>query len=227
MKLNDWAVVVVGDKGGAPFNVSSPTSVFLDAAQQEDWAAGFPDILELLPWRHFGRKNLGYLYAIAHGATTIWDFDDDNGLKPGIVPKLPTSNIYKVQVGPECGAFNPYPVMGAPQDAIGAWPRGLPLLAVKQPCKHELVPTNSSSTVAVLQSLADHEPDVDGIFRLTRTIPFTFNTSSKHSLIIPRGTLTPWNAQATLFLQPALWSLLLPVTVGVGPVGANVNFYGL
>ena len=24
-------------------------------------------LLQLIPWRHFGRKNLGYLFAIAHG----------------------------------------------------------------------------------------------------------------------------------------------------------------
>ena len=29
----------------------------------------------------FGRKNIGYLYAIANGAAVIWDFDDDNILK--------------------------------------------------------------------------------------------------------------------------------------------------
>ena len=36
---------------------------------------------KMLPWNSFGRKNLGYLYAIAHGAQVIFDFDDDNLLK--------------------------------------------------------------------------------------------------------------------------------------------------
>ena len=42
-----------------------------------------------LPWNHFGRKNIRYLYAIMHGAEVIWDFDDDNALKfwiPGAAP---------------------------------------------------------------------------------------------------------------------------------------------
>ena len=34
-----------------------------------------------LPWQSFGRKNVGYLYAIANGAEVIYDFDDDNVLK--------------------------------------------------------------------------------------------------------------------------------------------------
>jgi hypothetical protein len=37
-----------------------------------------PYKFSVLPWNHFGRKNIGYLYAILHGATTVWDFDDDN-----------------------------------------------------------------------------------------------------------------------------------------------------
>ena len=37
--------------------------------------------VEAMPWQSFGRKNIGYLYAIANGATVIWDFDDDNILK--------------------------------------------------------------------------------------------------------------------------------------------------
>ena len=39
------------------------------------------DFVNLLPWQNFGRKNVGYLFAIAKGARVIWDFDDDNFLK--------------------------------------------------------------------------------------------------------------------------------------------------
>ena len=39
------------------------------------------DFVDAMPWYHFGRKNIGYLYAIANGAKEIWDFDDDNILK--------------------------------------------------------------------------------------------------------------------------------------------------
>ena len=37
--------------------------------------------IQHLPWNTFGRKNVGYLFAIANGAKVIWDFDDDNMLK--------------------------------------------------------------------------------------------------------------------------------------------------
>ena len=39
------------------------------------------DFVKSMPWHSFGRKNIGYLYAITNGAKVIWDFDDDNILK--------------------------------------------------------------------------------------------------------------------------------------------------
>jgi hypothetical protein len=145
----------------------------------------------------------------------VWDFDDDNRLLDSTEPWVPRRQVYSVQTD-SCLAFNPYLLMGAPVQHPSAWPRGLPLHLIKQPCQHNLVPAShqTNASIAVVQSLANHEPDVDGIFRLTRTIPFDFESTSQHTLVIPHGTLTPYNAQATLVLKPALWSLLLPVTVG-------------
>ena len=41
------------------------------------------NIIPLLNWNHFGRKNVGFLYAMHHGAEVIYDTDDDNILKVG------------------------------------------------------------------------------------------------------------------------------------------------
>ena len=37
--------------------------------------------LRHVPWNHFGRKSVGFLYAIAGGCEKIYDFDDDNHLR--------------------------------------------------------------------------------------------------------------------------------------------------
>ena len=146
--------------------------------------------------QHFGRKNLDFLYAILHGAESIWDFDDDNMLKPGQTPQLPTSGVQQVQLLDQggCAAFNPYPQMGGPSATDPAvppsWPRGFPLDLIGSACPHRLVPANLSR-VAVLQSLADHDPDVDAIYRLTRGVPFSFKAGSGQTLVLPRDSLTP------------------------------------
>ena len=52
--------------------------VFLSHADQLKMNSSF---VNRLPWNSFGRKNVGYLYAVAQGAKVIFDFDDDNILK--------------------------------------------------------------------------------------------------------------------------------------------------
>jgi hypothetical protein len=198
--LPDWSVVVIGDVSTPQYNTSNPNIHFLSADAQRQLAAPYADFAGLLPWKHFGRKNVGYLYAILQGAESVWDFDDDNALKPGKTPKLPLASVYQVEVldPSACTAFNPYPRMGGPSavDPVvpPSWPRGFPLDLIRTPCPHRLVESNTSR-VAVVQSLADHDPDVDAIYRMTRGVPFSFAGERKDTLMLPKGSLAPWNAQ--------------------------------
>ena len=113
--------------------------------------------------------------------------------------------------------YNPYPVLGAPN--LPSWPRGLPLADIKkEQCSNTTV-TNTKlqvKSIAVLQSLAEVQPDVDAIFRITMSMPRPFafiRTDETRPLMIPSGVLTPYNAQATLHFESAFWALLLPITV--------------
>lgn len=195
--LQGWSMVVVGDVDAAPFNITAPNLVYLDAAAQQQLKS-FEGVVDLLPWKHFGRKNVGYLYAITQGAELIWDFDDDNVLKSGVTPVMPSINVFHVETG--CPAFNPYPIMGGPSAADphmpAEWPRGFPLELLQERCNVTLT-AGDASQVAVVQSLADNDPDVDAIFRLTRGVPMHF-ANSKRTLVVPANVLTPWNAQVRL-----------------------------
>jgi hypothetical protein len=218
-----WSVVVVGDDGAPPFNLSAPSLVYLDVHAQQQLRGAFGAFAAGLPLRHFGRKNLGYLWAIAHGAQSIWDFDDDNVLKPGVQPAVPAHHdIVRVwgppadAAGAACAAYNPYPDMGGPGGAAAAgaaqagaadpppaWPRGFPLERITRACPRLLQPADASR-VAVVQSLADHDPDVDAIFRLTRSVPFYFDPrSSTRTVVLPAGVFAPWNAQVRCLDGPA------------------------
>ena len=222
VQSQEWAIIIIGDQGMAPFHVDGPYTVFLNSSSQDQLKQEFKDLYELLPWRHFGRKNLGYLFAIMHGAELIWDFDDDNYLKDGRFPRIPEDGrgIYTVEINDvsahqNCSSFNPLPLMGGPTHPVPVWPRGYPLNHIKKPCNHTLHRGGDLSTVAIFQSLADNEPDVDGVFRLTRPVPMYFeaDSDSKATLIMPPGLFSPFNAQATLITRPAFWSLLLPISV--------------
>lgn len=260
--LKGWCIVVVGDRKGPkeyPINATQNNYVFLTAADQEELAKHFP-VVQALPWNHFGRKNVGFLYAILHGARLVWDFDDDNMLlSPQAELNIPsnpwtaavattangtdgsdanstsTGNAAQVWDSTSFGptfkvmdvsgysfpSFNPYPLMGAPSSPC--WPRGLPLEHIKYAglnasmLQRAEIPTAS---VGVIQSLANHDPDIDAIFRLTMPIPFDFpaefplaSGEGSRPLLVPAKTYAPYNAQATLHMYSSLWSLLLPVTV--------------
>jgi hypothetical protein len=49
--------------------------IYLDVSSQKKL---FPKLSELLPYNHYCRKNLGYLYAIKKGYKIIYETDDDN-----------------------------------------------------------------------------------------------------------------------------------------------------
>ena len=184
----DWCIVVVGDANG-PKRYTFPTSVgenivFLPKVAQDEMNIEF---VNFLPTQHFSRKNVGYLYAIAHGAKVIWDFDDDNMLKfwmdgaavepfldldlvtnmvttkPTLKVVVPKTNSTSVDL------LNPYPFLGCP--ANPCWPRGFPLDQIHSDAtwnwEHNLGEI-LSSRVGILQSLADFAPDVDAIFRMTK-----------------------------------------------------------
>jgi len=122
--------------------------------------------------------------------------------------------------------FNPYPVYGASD----SWPRGFPLRFVKPTLKNlneECIGTTRYCSAVVQQMLANHDPDVDAIYRLTneKGVPFNFLApkgaeitvptvaQSAPSIALPPHTFTPWNAQATIITPGVYFAMLLPATV--------------
>ena len=75
---SNFCVVIVAD-------IKTPTKEYLELESERIYFLSVEKqekmqdmaITTELPWNHFGRKNLGYLYAIQHGADVIFDFDDE------------------------------------------------------------------------------------------------------------------------------------------------------
>ena len=98
-------------------------------------------------------------------------------------PDLSTA-VHEPKVSRDQMIFNPYPLLGAP--SLPCWPRGMPLNMIQcKKCReyeeeniHLYHNDSSTNTIkvnfAVLQSVADIQPDVDAIYRLTRETPLSF-----------------------------------------------------
>ena len=72
------------------------------------------------------------------------------------------------------------------------WPRGLPLQDIKFNHSSILFSTIKIpvSSVGIVQSLANHDPDVDAIYRLTQPLPFSFPTTGA-KMVVPPMAFSP------------------------------------
>jgi hypothetical protein len=199
VQQKEWHVVVVADKK-TPHDWHLDNCTFLSVKQQEQ--LGYR-ITKLIPWNHYSRKNIGYLYAIAHGATVIYDTDDDNALTCDTLTYFPEETAMSVcETKSLC--VNPYAYFGQPS----VWPRGYPLEYIQQ--TDSFTVTTKKVYPLIQQGLVNNDPDVDAIFRLTRGNIVNF--VNKEPLCLPSGTLCPFNTQNTLTHTKAFWGLLIPIT---------------
>jgi hypothetical protein len=72
--LKDYQLIVVGDKK-TPANWSFENCTYINV---EDQLSLSPSLANAIPFNHYGRKMLGYVYAMQQGADVIIDTDDDN-----------------------------------------------------------------------------------------------------------------------------------------------------
>ncbi|CAB4057887.1 unnamed protein product [Lepeophtheirus salmonis] len=194
-----WCLVIIGDvdsyKKDYKLNSSSLGSNIIFLNDKDQLKIGSP-FVSGLPWRSFGQKNIGYFYGIALGAEIIYDFDDDHMHKFWFPDFLPKGNMKAIN------DFN----------SLNITFKNVQTLNKKQLSNLKL---DNSNPIGVLQSLAENEPDVDVIYRLTQITPFNFKPHKlkEPGIILPFGIYTPYNAQAILQFPPGYWALYLPISV--------------
>ena len=195
----NFRILVVGDKK-TPADYRYKNVIYLSTAQQLQL---FPELSKLIPFNHYSRKNLGYLYAIKNGADIIFDTDDDN-IPYGNFNLNVDQKITSEVVG-NSKWINIYTYFT--EKLI--WSRGLPLNYIHQ--KGEYI-TNSIVDSPIQQYLADLDPDVDAIYRLLNKEEITFNKLVKPISILP-DSFVPFNSQNTIFFKVLFPLLYLPCFV--------------
>jgi len=197
-------LVIVGDakkyETGWTKGEGNEVVVVLSPSEQKTLNTAF---FNAVPWNNLGFKNIGYLYAVMHGAAVIWDFEKRNMLKyfiPDAAPKgapsinaaIPSPGVKTIRVmEPQqhnFSTYNPYPKLGAP--TLPSWPRGLPLSHIQLPeCFNTSTEIHevSHQSVAVLQSLVDYQPDSDAIYQTMSPKRFFFKRSRETKpLVVPK-----------------------------------------
>ena len=200
-QMKDHTVYVVADRK-TPKDWHCEHVRFISCAEQD--ALHF-ELATILPHNHYCRKMLGYLSAISEGAQVIVDTDDDN------IPfedwGFPDFQGSYLSTPKDKGFINVYKHF-TPRHI---WPRGLPLSKIQDDSTfiHDLRPEDCH--VGIWQGLADEDPDVDAIYRLTSNAPCYFER--KDPIVLRAGTLCPFNSQNTCVRKELFPLLYLPTSV--------------
>jgi hypothetical protein len=159
-------------------------------------------IAELLPTRHYARKNVGYLLAMRTHAEWLLETDDDN---------LPWPEFWAARKPEQCvrslsatGWTNVYAFFSE----ANIWPRGLPLDAIQERLPEYDALPEMESDCPIQQGLADGNPDVDAIYRLVLPLPIHFLPDRRVAL--GAWAWSPFNSQNTAWFPKAYPLLYLP-----------------
>jgi hypothetical protein len=206
---------------------------FLSREKQMEWEkveGSFGAFVRSMPWDHLSRKNVGYVFALLHGAEYIFDFDDDvyvklddSGKPHELIPtesdpsemKLESVNI--IMQGPK--VFNHHPIMGASVNQ--SWARGFPMEHIdneytqgKIAYQMDIPFASPRKDIGVIQFLVDEYPDIDAMHHVKHPLPtMTFRPENVHPVLVPTHVYAPYNSHATIHTKNALWATLLPTTV--------------
>eukprot|EP00884_Botryococcus_braunii_P001019 jgi/Botrbrau1/10918/Bobra.0025s0091.1 len=169
------------------------------------------------------RKNLGYLWAIRHGAKLIYDLDGDMSfdMQVGIHPLPRLGEQSMLVTGDGQMGINPYATYGNPR----IWPRGFPLQLLRhsdysyvrrlitQPYVQQGISKDclDLDAMELLVARAPGPPVPPGGPRQPAEGPTL--PADIVPLVVPADAYTPINGRNTIFLRKALWGLLIPSTV--------------
>ncbi|CAF1446558.1 unnamed protein product [Adineta ricciae] len=219
--LDDWMLVIIADRktpldwiSHVPFKQRQKL-IYLSLSDQKrlDYS-----IVQYIPENSYARKTIGYLVAIQCGAKVIFETDDDNVLKDlfiKVLPKLSSPiDISKAAFHGKRSSFvNIYGSFGEPN----IWPRGFPLQQFKNVTEDgwsSLRRNDEPISAYIQQFLADLDPDVDAIYRLTNSFRLGHIQFDPQQtpIALDAFTFSPYNTQNTITHYEAFWGLILPIT---------------
>jgi hypothetical protein len=189
-KFGERLIVVLDEKSPAAWNYQKANRIY-----------GYMANVGYAPHNHYAIKNLGYLEAIKNNPDLIYDTDDDN------IPNKEWGLRFKETKASKSfgeGWFNAY----EPMTPTKIWPRGFPLNHINK--GKELFGAKEPVVSSIQQGLADGEPDVDAIYRLTNNKPNEFKYD--RSIYLYKNTWCPFNSQSTWWFPDAYPLMYLPIT---------------
>ena len=200
----EYDVIIVGDNK-TPDDYKNLDCIYLDVPSQKKL---FPELSELLPYNHYCRKNLGYLYAIKKGYKIIYETDDDNIPYDNFDNILQYNNIQIIteQNNIWINIFKYF------TNNAHIWPRGFPLSLLKNEPNYLIQSTDK--TPSIINGLIENDPDVDALFRIVCNHQDNIKWEKDKCVLIDNKNVCVFNTQNTFWLNPELFiCILIPCSV--------------
>jgi len=200
----EYDVIIVGDNK-TPDDYKNLNCIYIDIPSQKKL---FPELCELLPYNHYCRKNLGYLYAIKKGYKVIYETDDDNIPYDNFDNILQYNNIQMIteQNNVWINIFKYF------TNNAYIWPRGFPLSLLKNNPNYLIQYTDKIPSI--INGLVENDPDVDALFRIICNHQSSIQWDRNKCVLINNTNVCVFNTQNTFWLNRELFiSLLIPCSV--------------
>lgn len=202
MDNNDYDVIIVGDKK-TPDCYFQEKCIYLDIITQDTM---FPVISKLIPYNHYARKNIGYLYAIKNNYNIIYETDDDNIPYDRFDSEI-NNNMTQMIEDETCDWINIFKYF---TNNSWIWPRGYPLSLIQ---KHKIpqfrIDDSVDKTPSIINGLVENDPDVDAIFRLSSNSNCEINWLKNKNIIVSNKNMCVFNTQNTFWIDSDVFFLLL------------------
>jgi hypothetical protein len=200
----EYDIIIVGDNK-TPDDYSNLECIYLDILSQKKL---FPELSELLPYNHYCRKNLGYLYAIKKGYKIIYETDDDN-IPYDNFDKVLNNNTFQMITETNNTWINIFKYF---TNNAYIWPRGFPLSLLKNEANYCI--ENTTKKPSIINGLVDNDPDVDALFRIICNHQDSIQWEKDKYILINNKNICVFNTQNTFWLNPDIFMcLLIPTSV--------------
>ena len=216
--INNWKIVVIGNSKteDSYWNIFIRSRKLIYLSIEEQNKLGYK-ILKFLKNDSYCRKNIGYLYAIQHGAKEIYEIEENLNFGNLNFLSVNINNTYVCygQNLNEQKMINPYTHFCE----SNIWPRGFLIKDIQNDYNKSIYYTNINQIKLkplVYQGLINKIPDLDSLFLLTSgktkenlNILFSQNVP----LLYLPGNYVPINSKNTKYLYEIFPFLMLLETV--------------
>ena len=217
--IDKWKIIVIGNNKTNNSNwdmfKNSTKLIYLSIKDQN--LLGY-NILKFLNVDSYCRKNIGYLFAIQHGAKEIYEIDENLEFSMNNLTFFDFNiNDSYICYGQSNNSkmINPYIHFGE----TNIWPRGFLYKDIISEYNKTIRYTHSSKIKLeplVYQGLINGIPDVDSLFILTHgkissNLNITF--SNNPPLLYLPGNYVPLNSKNTKYFYEIFPFLMLPMTI--------------